>query len=70
MTARNVRRILGVALMVTLCAGSAMTLDLSVLSDATNTVAARYHLRTRTSNFYQRASSQRSTGVSRGIFRR
>jgi hypothetical protein len=47
-----------------------MTLDLSVLSKATSSVAARYHLRTRTSNFYQRALSQRSTGVSRGIFRR
>jgi hypothetical protein len=70
MATRTLRYVVGAALLLSMCAGAAMTVDTTTLVDASSTVAARYHLRSRTSNFYRRASSTRSTGTGVRIFGR
>jgi hypothetical protein len=70
MANRTLRYVVGAALLLSICAGAAMIVDTTTLVDASSTVAARYHLRSRTSNFYRRASSTRSTGTSFRIFGR
>ena len=61
MATRTLRDVVGAALLLSMCAGAAMSVKTTTLVDASSTVAARYHLRSRTSNFYRRATSTRST---------
>jgi len=65
MTARTVRYLVAGMMLLTVCAATSMTVDTKPVTDSISTVAARYHLRSRTSDFYRRASTSAGAGARR-----
>lgn len=67
----NRTRLITVSVMIlALITGTALVDQFSKPVNEASTIAARYHLRTRTTNFFRRAGSGRSLSFGRGLFGR